>query len=49
MAGLSERPRVVILGGGFAGIYAAMALEKAVRGGEEIEIVLVNKENYFVF
>jgi NADH dehydrogenase len=49
VAGLSERPRVVVLGGGFAGIYVAMALEKAVRGGEEIEIVLINKENYFVF
>ena len=44
-----RRPRVVILGGGFAGIYAAMELEKAVRKGEDIEIVLVNKENYFVF
>jgi NADH:ubiquinone reductase (H+-translocating) len=43
------RPRVLILGGGFAGIYAAMELEKAVGRGEEIDIVLVNKENYFVF
>jgi NADH:ubiquinone reductase (H+-translocating) len=44
-----RRPRIVILGGGFAGIYAAMELEKAVGRGEGIEIVLVNKENYFVF
>ena len=47
--GMKQRPRVVILGGGFAGIYAAMELEKAVGKGEDIEIVLVNRENYFVF
>ncbi len=46
---MKQRPRVVILGGGFAGIYAAMELEKAVGKGEDIEIVLVNRENYFVF
>ena len=44
-----RRPRVVILGGGFAGIYAAMELEKALGKGADLEIVLVNKENYFVF
>ena len=44
-----RRPRVVILGGGFAGIYAAMELEKALAKGADLEIVLVNKENYFVF
>src|SRR6476646_1293336 len=47
--GPRRRPRVVILGGGFAGIYTALELEKAVAGGEDLEIVLVNKENYFVF
>src|SRR5437660_1772338 len=41
------KPRVVILGGGFAGIYAAAELEKRSRG--DFEIVLVNKENHFVF
>jgi NADH dehydrogenase len=41
--------RVVVLGGGFAGVYAAMELEKARRKGAPIEVVLVNKENYFVF
>jgi len=45
----SGRTRVVILGGGFAGVYAALELEKAVARGEDLEIVLVNKENYFVF
>ena len=41
--------RIVILGGGFAGIYTAMELEKLMDGRDDFEIVLVNKENYFVF
>ena len=39
---------VLILGGGFAGVYAAMYLEKALRP-EEASISLVNRENYFVY
>src|SRR6187551_305097 len=44
-----HRSRIVVLGGGFAGIYTAMALEKAMDGRDDFEVVLVNKENYFVF
>jgi NADH dehydrogenase len=47
--GTGKKPRIVILGGGFAGVYTAMALEKALKRGDDYEIVLVNKENYFVF
>jgi NADH dehydrogenase len=43
------RKRVVILGGGFAGVYAARYLEKALGRRDDFEVVLVNKENYFVF
>src|SRR6267142_929799 len=45
------RKRVVILGGGFGGVYVAVHLGKllAKRELEEIEIVLVNRENYIVF
>jgi len=39
---------VLILGGGFGGVYAAMYLEKALRP-EEVSISLVNRENYFVY
>ena len=39
--------RVLVLGGGFAGVYAARALRK--RLGWEYEIELVNNVNYFVF
>lgn len=48
-AGESAVRRVVILGGGFAGVYTAKYLEHLCRRRTDIEIVLVNKENYFVF
>jgi NADH dehydrogenase len=44
-----KRKRVVILGGGFGGVYTAKHLEKALGRRDDFEIVLVNKENYFVF
>jgi NADH:ubiquinone reductase (H+-translocating) len=40
--------RIVIVGGGFGGVYAARALERLLRPGEA-GIALVNRENYFVF
>ena len=47
------RKRIVILGGGFAGVYAARRLEKRLRRlgklGASCEVVLVNRDNYFVF
>lgn len=44
-----KRKRIVILGGGFGGVYTAKYLEKALGRRDDFEIVLVNKENYFVF
>ena len=46
---MGDRKRVVILGGGFAGVYTAMALEKALGRDTSVEIVLVSRENYLVF
>src|SRR6266853_3466828 len=45
------KKRVLILGGGFGGIYVAVHLGKLLtpRELEEIEILLVNKENYITF
>jgi NADH:ubiquinone reductase (H+-translocating) len=43
----ARKTRVVIVGGGFAGIYAAQSLEEL--GGDDLDIVLINKENHFVF
>jgi len=44
-----SRPRIAVIGGGFAGIYTALALEKALARVDDFDLVLVNKENYFVF
>ena len=41
--------RVVILGGGFAGLNAAVALERALPRGREVEITLVNRDNFILF
>jgi NADH dehydrogenase len=53
-ARVTRRPckkRIVILGGGFGGVYVAVYLGKLFSSRElkEIEIVLVNRENYIVF
>lgn len=44
-----NKERIVILGGGFGGVYTAMHLEKLIGKNKHYEIVLVNKENYFVY
>jgi NADH dehydrogenase len=46
-----RKKRIVILGGGFGGVYAAVHLGKLFSSREltGIEIVLVNRENYIVF
>lgn len=41
---MSERPRVLILGGGFAGVGAALKLRRA-----DAEVVLVDRRNYHTF
>lgn len=45
---MSRKARVVILGGGFGGVYTARALERLLAP-DEAEVCLVNRENYFVF
>jgi len=41
--------RVLILGGGFGGIYAAIELERALRARPDVSITLVTRDNYFLF
>jgi NADH:ubiquinone reductase (H+-translocating) len=41
--------RILILGGGFAGTYAAMHLEKRLAGTTDVEIALISKENFVLF
>ena len=39
--------RVVIVGGGFAVLYAAMHLEKTLARDADVEITLINQDNFF--
>src|SRR5215469_5455675 len=46
---ISPAKRILILGGGFAGLYAAMELENRLAHDQDVEITLINRENYFTF
>jgi NADH:ubiquinone reductase (H+-translocating) len=46
--GMSQRKQILILGGGFAGVYTALHLEKLWRGSDEVGITLVSRDNYFL-
>ncbi len=41
--------RVVIVGGGFGGVYTARCLLRLINRRSDIEVVLINKQNYFLF
>jgi NADH dehydrogenase len=41
--------RIVILGGGFGGVYAALHLERLLARKRDIEIFLVSRDNFFLF
>jgi NADH:quinone reductase (non-electrogenic) len=45
----SAPARVVILGGGFAGLSAARRLERALGADDRVEATLVSAENYLLF
>src|SRR5215475_14224652 len=41
--------RIVIAGGGFAGLYAAMHLDKRLARREDVEVTLISHENFILF
>lgn len=43
----SKKQKIVILGGGFAGIYSALSILKHCK--DEVEITIINRTNYFLF
>src|SRR5437764_6720095 len=45
----TRKKRIVILGGGFGGVYAAMQLEKLLVADRVAEISLVSHDNFFLF
>ncbi|MGB8340171.1 MAG: NAD(P)/FAD-dependent oxidoreductase [Chthoniobacterales bacterium] len=45
----TTKRRILVLGGGFAGAYTALHLEKRLAGAPDVEVVLVSKENFVLF
>ena len=45
----NRKPRVLILGGGFGGMYAALEFERALARGTNLDVTLVNRDNFFLF
>ena len=41
--------QIVIIGGGFAGLYTALELEKRLKREEKVSVTLLNSENFFLF
>lgn len=45
----NKKTKIVILGGGFGGLYTALHLEKTLARDPNVEVTLVNKENFILF
>ena len=46
---LPNKTRILILGGGFAGLHAAIHLDDTLARDPNVEITLVNRDNFFLF
>jgi NADH:ubiquinone reductase (H+-translocating) len=46
---MGEKKKIVVLGSGFAGVYTALELEGIIKNSDDIEVVLVNQENFLLF
>lgn len=44
-----KKTRILIVGGGFGGLYTALHLEKTLARDPDVEVTLVNRENFFLF
>lgn len=45
---ISQKTRIVILGGGFGGVTTARHLERLCKGRRDVEIVLVSRDNFLL-
>ena len=45
----NQKTRILILGGGFAGLHAAMHLDNTLARSPDVEITLINRDNFFLF
>src|SRR5262244_1693909 len=44
----SPKTRIVILGGGFGGVYTARHLEQLCKDRSDVEVVLVSRDNFLL-
>src|SRR5271163_4698728 len=44
----TSKKRILILGGGFGGVYTARHLERLFKGRRDVEIVLVSRDNFLL-
>src|SRR5246500_2962266 len=49
LVGSQKKTRSLILGGGFAGLHAAIHLDNTLARDPDVEITLVNRDNFFLF
>jgi len=43
------KKKILILGGGFGGLYAALEFEKYLAKSDDVEVVIINRDNFFLF
>jgi NADH dehydrogenase FAD-containing subunit len=46
---IDGKTQVLIIGGGFGGLYAAVHLEKTLARDSNVEVTLINRDNFFLF
>lgn len=46
---MKTKTKVIILGSGFGGLYTALNLDNTIARDDDIEITLINRENFFLF
>ena len=46
---MASKHRILILGGGFGGVYAALELERILARHDDVEVTLVTRDNFFLF
>src|SRR5271169_3022818 len=44
----ASKKRILILGGGFGGVYTARHLEKLCKSRQDVEVVLVSRDNFLL-